>query len=678
MQIHSAATVLDRNNLVKYDRKSGYFQVTDLGRIASYYYISHGTMATYNEHLKPTMGDIELCRLFSLSEEFKFVRVPEEEKMELAKLLDRVPIPVKESLDEPSAKINVLLQAYISQLKLEGLSLTSDMVFITQSAGRLMRALFEIVLKRGWAQLAEKALTLCKMVNRRMWSSQTPLRQFKGIPNDILSKIEKKDLSWERYYDLSSQEIGELIRFPKMGKSIHKFIHQFPKLELAAHVQPITRSVLKVDLTLTPDFQWDEKYHGYVESFWVIVEDNDGENILHHEYFLLKMQYVEEDHNLSFTVPIYEPLPPQYFVRVVSDRWLGSETVLPVSFRHLILPEKYAPPTELLDLQPLPVSALRNPSYESLYQSQNFRHFNPIQTQVFTVLYNSDDNVLVAAPTGSGKTICAEFAVLRMLQKSDGASARCVYIAPVEALAKERYRDWESKFGQRLGVRVVELTGETATDIKLLEKGQIIISTPERWDVLSRRWKQRKHVQQVSLFVVDELHLIGGEGGPILEVIVSRMRYIGSQPDNQIRIVALSTSLANAKDLGEWIGASSHGLFNFPPGVRPVPLEIHIQGVDITNFEARMQAMTKPTYSAIVQHVRKQEPALVFVPTRKHARLTAMDLVTYAMADAGEKSPFLHCAESDLAPFLAKVKDQALIHVLSHGVGYLHEGLSAT
>lgn len=124
--------MLDRNNLVKYDRKSGYFQVTDLGRIASYYYISHGTMATYNEHLKPTMGDIELCRLFSLSEEFKFVTVREEEKMELAKLLDRVPIPVKESLEEPSAKINVLLQAYISQLKLEGLSLTSDMVFITQ------------------------------------------------------------------------------------------------------------------------------------------------------------------------------------------------------------------------------------------------------------------------------------------------------------------------------------------------------------------------------------------------------------------------------------------------------------------------------------------------------------------------------------------------------------------
>ncbi|GJU87670.1 DExH-box ATP-dependent RNA helicase DExH12-like protein [Tanacetum coccineum] len=135
--VHTAATILDKNNLVKYDRKNGYFQVTDLDRIASYYYITHGTIATYNEHLKPTMSDIELCRLFSQSEEFKYVTVRQDEKMELAKLLDRVP-----------------------------------------SAGHLMRALFEIVLKQGWAPLAEKALNLCKMINKRIWSVQTPLRQF--------------------------------------------------------------------------------------------------------------------------------------------------------------------------------------------------------------------------------------------------------------------------------------------------------------------------------------------------------------------------------------------------------------------------------------------------------------------------------------------------------------------
>lgn len=672
--IHTAANILDKNNLVKYDRKSGYFQATDLGRIASYYYITHGTISTYNEYLKPTMGDIELFRLFSLSEEFKYVTVRQDEKMELAKLLDRVPIPVKESLEEPSAKINVLLQAYISQLKLEGLSLTSDMVFIKQSAGRLIRSLFEIVLKRGWAQLAEKALNLCKMVDKRMWSVQTPLRQFTGIPNEILMKLEKKDLSWERYYDLSSQEIGELIRYPKMGRQLHKCIHQLPKLNLLAHVQPITRTVLGFELTITPDFQWDDAVHGYVEPFWVIVEDNDGEYILHHEYFMLKKQYIDEDHTLNFTVPIYEPLPPQYFIRVVSDKWLGSQTVLPVCFRHLILPEKYPPATELLDLQPLPVTALRNPAYEALYDA--FKHFNPIQTQVFTVLYNTDDNVLVAAPTGSGKTICAEFALLRNHQKGPDSIMRAVYIAPIEAVAKERYRDWEEKFGKRLGIRVVELTGETATDLKLLERGQIIISTPEKWDALSRRWKQRKQVQQVSLFIVDELHLIGGEMGPILEIIVSRMRRIASHIGSNIRIVALSASLANAKDLGEWIGATSHGLFNFPPGVRPVPLEIHIQGVDISNFEARMQAMTKPTYTAIVQHSKNGKPALVFVPTRKHARLTALDLCTYSHADRGERPSFLLGSGEEMNTFISGIKDDTLKGTLALGVGYLHEGLN--
>lgn len=83
-------------------------------------------------------------------------------------------------------------QAYISNLKLEGLALSSDMVYVTQSAGRLMRCLFEICLKRGWAGLTDKALNLCKEVNHRMWSSQSPLRQFKGLPAELLTRLEKK------------------------------------------------------------------------------------------------------------------------------------------------------------------------------------------------------------------------------------------------------------------------------------------------------------------------------------------------------------------------------------------------------------------------------------------------------------------------------------------------------
>ena len=81
--------------------------MTELGRIASHYYCTQETIATYNSLLKPTLSEIELFRVFSLSSEFKYITVREEEKLELNKLLERVPIPVKESIEEPSAKVNL-------------------------------------------------------------------------------------------------------------------------------------------------------------------------------------------------------------------------------------------------------------------------------------------------------------------------------------------------------------------------------------------------------------------------------------------------------------------------------------------------------------------------------------------------------------------------------------------
>ena len=70
-----------------------------------------------------------------------------------------------------------------------------------------------------------------------------------------------------------------------------------------------------------------------------------------------------------------------------------------------------------------------------------------------------------------------------------------------------------------------------------------------------------------------------------------------------------------------------------------MPLEIHIQGFDIINVESRMQAMARPCYSAIAMHAQ-DKPAIVFVPSRRHARQTAIDLWTYASAD-GKGDKFL-------------------------------------
>jgi len=132
-----------------------------------------------------------------------------------------------------------------------------------------------------------------------------------------------------------------------------------------------------------------------------------------------------ERQEVIFTIPITEPLPTQYMVRIVSDRFLGSTQTIPVSFKHLILPEHHPPHTNLLDLDPLPVSALKDTRFELLY---NFQFFNPIQTQIFHSLYHTDSNVLVGAPTGSGKTIAAELAMLRVFRVYPGSKVNQFYL----------------------------------------------------------------------------------------------------------------------------------------------------------------------------------------------------------------------------------------------------------
>lgn len=74
---------------------------------------------------------IDIFKVFSLSQEFKLIPIREEEKVELSKLMMSVPVPIKGSPEDATTKVNVLLQAFISRLKLEGYALNSDMVYIT-------------------------------------------------------------------------------------------------------------------------------------------------------------------------------------------------------------------------------------------------------------------------------------------------------------------------------------------------------------------------------------------------------------------------------------------------------------------------------------------------------------------------------------------------------------------
>ena len=674
--IHTAASLLDKHQLIRYDRKTALFSSTDLGRVASHYYLSYHSIAVYNEYLKANLSDIELFRLFSLSHEFKHMGVREEEKVELSKLADKVPIPIKESLDERSAKVNVLLQSYISRLSLEGFALMADLVYITQSAGRITRALFEIVLRRGWSAVAIKLLTLAKMIERQSWEAQSPLRQFSHLPLEQVKRVEGKDLTFTQLLDLDAPALGELLRNSKLGVSFYKAIHYLPHLELSGNVQPITRTTLRMELTISPDFSWLDRYHGHAEAFWVFVEDVDGELLLHYEFFLLRKAYAQQDHTLHFTVPIFDPLPPQYFIRVVSDRWLGCDISLPISFRRLLLPEKFAPPTELLDLQPLTPVDLASERFLSFFASR-LRTFNPIQTQVFHAVYRRNDNVLIAAPMASGKTtVIAELAILHSL--SEQPDGKVVYVSPLTVLADEREREWNVRF-RPYNVKVGRLTGDVTVDAKVLSDAQLIVATPREWESLTRRWKNRAVIKEgLSLCLFDDLHLIGGEDGPQLEVAVGRTRYIQTQLSHKrLRLVGLSASIANGKDVGEWMGCSASSIFTFHPNVRPLPLEIRIHGLDLLDFQARQMAMVKPAFRYL-QAQSQGKPTLMFTSDPKQTKQLALALTALVAASDDHQQ----LIRGDRAVLERSMQDSgltpgALYTCVLHGIGYLALGMSA-
>ncbi|XP_052868650.1 activating signal cointegrator 1 complex subunit 3 [Anopheles cruzii] len=670
--IHTAAMALDKARMLRYNERTGDLNVTDLGRTASHYYIKYDTVEVFNEMMKPIMSEAEILEMMSHAHEFQQLKVRDDEMDELDELTHICcEVSVRGGSENIHGKVNILMQTYLSKGFVRSFSLMSDMTYITQNAARIARALFTIVLRANNPILAGRMLNVSKMFEKQMWESMTPLFQFGILPIDVVDKIEKRGLSVLALRDMDEREVGDLLRNHRYARLVKQCVAEFPMLEIDATLQPITRTVLRIRAFISPSFRWNDRVHGKTaEPFWIWIEDPESNYIYHSESFLMTKRQTmrREVQELVMTIPLKDPLPPQYYIRVASDSWLGSNNLVPLSFKHLILPEVHPPHTELLELQPLPVSVLGNPQYEALY---SFTHYNPIQTQIFHCLYHTDHNVLLGAPTGSGKTIAAEMAMFRVFRTRP--TAKVVYIAPLKALVKERMDDWKLRIEQKLAKRVVELTGDVSPDVRAIKESSVIVTTPEKWDGISRSWQTRDYVRDVALIVIDEIHLLGEDRGPVLEVIVSRMNFVASHTEQKVRIVGLSTALANARDLADWLGIGNMGLYNFKPSVRPVPLTVHIQGFPGKHYCPRMATMNRPAFQAIRQY-SPHTPTLIFVASRRQTRLTAMDLMAFLAAEDNPKQ-FLHTTEEEMDQIIANVRDSNLRLTLAFGIGMHHAGL---
>ena len=171
------------------------------------------------------------------------------------------------------------------------------------------------------------------------------------------------------------------------------------------------------------------------------------------------------------------------------------------------------------------LSDILSPQFANLFHHDAL---NPMQSAVSHQLLHSDESMVIAAPTGCGKTLIHELAIIRQIQLR-GKRLKCVVIMPNKALCQQRMSDWCNSFGSLpgLGLKVVEITGDTDGQYlkQQIARANIIVTTPEKWDASSRQL--RDHVfllGAIDLLLLDEIHHVGDDRGATLEMTVVRMK----------------------------------------------------------------------------------------------------------------------------------------------------------
>ncbi|XP_069103658.1 probable ATP-dependent DNA helicase HFM1 [Argopecten irradians] len=323
--------------------------------------------------------------------------------------------------------------------------------------------------------------------------------------------------------------------------------------------------------------------------------------------------------------------------------------------------------------------------YRTIFKA--FPYFNIVQSKVFDDVFYTDKPLVVCAPTGAGKTVIFELAIVRLLMKMQSAAVRgfkVVYMAPIKALCSERLQDWTEKF-EVFGLKCKELTGDTEIDDYYeLQEVNIILTTPEKWDSMTRRWRDNKCiVQSVCLFLIDEIHVLNDSvRGATIEAVISRMKTVSLGHSNResqlpkLRFIAVSATIPNIEDIAEWMGENQQAatFYKMDDSFRPVRLRKVVLGFPFdeqkgSGFHFDMSLSYK--LGGIINTYSDGKPALVFCSTRKGtqqaADILAKDSRSTYIKDVKNRQVLLKYSNL--------VKDLKLRDTLVKGIGIHHAGM---
>ncbi|OJA16987.1 hypothetical protein AZE42_00549 [Rhizopogon vesiculosus] len=381
----------------------------------------------------------------------------------------------------------------------------------------------------------------------------------------------------------------------------------------------------------------------------------------------------------------------------------GSKYVLPLgTTRHdyeeyeevIIPPAKAVPPRQTERLMLVSeLDALAKGSFPG------YSTLNRVQSIIFPTAYGSNENILVCAPTGAGKTDVAMLTILRVLNEhrlpislSSPLAAsinrnafQIIYVAPMKALASEIVR----KLGKRLqwlSIKVKELTGMRIifSDMQLtkaeIAETQIIVTTPEKWDVVTRKpTGEGELASKLKLLIIDEVHLLNEERGAVIETIVARTLRQVESSQSVIRIVGLSATLPNYLDVAEFLSVSRYtGLFFFDSSFRPVPLEQHFIGVRGKPGSAQSKKnLDRVTYEKVSELVTQGHQVMVFVHSRKETVKAAQALKDSATIDGtlDDYSCEEHPQWSLFRRSIGESRNKEMKQLFDQGFGIHHAGM---
>lgn len=257
------------------------------------------------------------------------------------------------------------------------------------------------------------------------------------------------------------------------------------------------------------------------------------------------------------------------------------------------------------------MEALRNKGYESLYPPQE----DAVGSGVL-----DGKNLVLATPTASGKTLVAMLAAIRAIERG----GKVVYLAPLRALASEKYEEFKDIFeklkrpGSRSKLRVFISTGDYDSSGESLGGGDIIVLTNERFDSVIRH--KASWVESVSLFIADEVHLVGdSHRGPTIEMILAKaMKFVpGAQ------LLALSATISNTGDLADWLKAEL-----VETNWRPVKLVEGIYDYGSLSFidggqQRLVQSNRGAPIDVAIDSIKSGGQSLIFCDTRKKSVVAA-------------------------------------------------------